>query len=98
MKIGSRLKSHDEYKVSARNTFLPPLSFRIAVTCLFPFVSEVFLQSFLRHGIMGAAAVDDRPVFFFDIDNCLYPRSRMVHDHMQRLINVCIFLTLLSAA
>ena len=40
---------------------------------------------------MGAAAVDDRPVFFFDIDNCLYPRSRMVHDHMQRLINVCIF-------
>jgi hypothetical protein len=38
---------------------------------------------------MGAV-VDDRPIFFFDIDNCLYPRSRRVHDLMQRLINVCI--------
>jgi hypothetical protein len=44
---------------------------------------------------MGAA-VDDRPVFFFDIDNCLYPRSRMVHDHMQRLINVCLFYPFIS--
>jgi FMN phosphatase YigB (HAD superfamily) len=35
-------------------------------------------------------AVDDRPVFFFDIDNCLYPRSKKVHDHMQRLIDVSI--------
>jgi len=35
---------------------------------------------------MGAV-VDDRPIFFFDIDNCLYPRSRRVHDLMQRLIN-----------
>jgi hypothetical protein len=91
------LESHDKYKISAGNAFLPQLSFRITVICLFPFVSEIFLQSFLRHGIMGAA-VDDRPVFFFDIDNCLYPRSRMVHDHMQRLINVCIFFTLSSAA
>ena len=32
--------------------------------------------------------VDDRPVFFLDIDNCLYPRSKSVHDHMQRLIDV----------
>lgn len=30
---------------------------------------------------------DDRPVFFFDIDNCLYEKSRKVHDHMGRLIN-----------
>jgi pyrimidine and pyridine-specific 5'-nucleotidase len=30
---------------------------------------------------------DARPVFFFDIDNCLYPKSRRVHDHMGRLIN-----------
>ncbi len=26
------------------------------------------------------------PVFFFDIDNCLYPRSAGIQDHMQRLI------------
>ncbi|KPI40985.1 Suppressor of disruption of TFIIS [Cyphellophora attinorum] len=30
---------------------------------------------------------DDRPVFFFDIDNCLYAKSTKVHDHMARLIN-----------
>lgn len=34
-------------------------------------------------------AVDERPVFFFDVDNCLYPRSKKVHDHMQRLIDAC---------
>jgi pyrimidine and pyridine-specific 5'-nucleotidase len=36
---------------------------------------------------MGSAAEDTRPVFFFDIDNCLYPKSTKVHDHMARLIN-----------
>jgi len=30
---------------------------------------------------------DDRPIFFFDIDNCLYPKSNNVHDHMAVLIN-----------
>ncbi|ETI26785.1 pyrimidine 5'-nucleotidase [Cladophialophora carrionii CBS 160.54] len=30
---------------------------------------------------------DTRAVFFFDIDNCLYAKSRKVHDHMARLIN-----------
>ncbi|KAK2630587.1 hypothetical protein QTJ16_001407 [Diplocarpon rosae] len=30
---------------------------------------------------------DTRPVFFFDIDNCLYPKSKKVHDHMTRLID-----------
>ncbi|KAL8978536.1 MAG: hypothetical protein Q9205_005898 [Flavoplaca limonia] len=30
---------------------------------------------------------DDRRVFFFDIDNCLYPRSKKVHDLMIDLIN-----------
>ncbi|KEF55115.1 pyrimidine 5'-nucleotidase [Exophiala aquamarina CBS 119918] len=30
---------------------------------------------------------DDRPLFFFDIDNCLYPKSNNVHDHMAILIN-----------
>ncbi|KAL3418365.1 hypothetical protein PVAG01_10081 [Phlyctema vagabunda] len=29
----------------------------------------------------------DRPVFFFDIDNCLYPKSKNVHDHMTVLID-----------
>ncbi|KAK9463395.1 HAD-like domain-containing protein [Lipomyces oligophaga] len=30
---------------------------------------------------------DDRIVFFFDIDNCLYPRSYMIHDRMAKLID-----------
>ncbi|KAH8656157.1 HAD-like domain-containing protein [Tricladium varicosporioides] len=30
---------------------------------------------------------DSRPVFFFDIDNCLYPKSKKVHDHMTILID-----------
>ncbi|KAL9099024.1 MAG: hypothetical protein Q9163_005417 [Psora crenata] len=30
---------------------------------------------------------DHRPVFFFDIDNCLYPRSKRVQDFMQELID-----------
>lgn len=30
---------------------------------------------------------DNRQVFFFDIDNCLYPRNRKVHDIMQELID-----------
>lgn len=28
-----------------------------------------------------------RPIFFFDIDNCLYPRSKRVHDLMGDLID-----------
>ncbi len=31
--------------------------------------------------------VDDRAIFFFDIDNCLYKKSTKVHDHMAILIN-----------
>ncbi|KAI4210062.1 MAG: hypothetical protein LQ351_007052 [Letrouitia transgressa] len=31
--------------------------------------------------------MDVRPVLFFDIDNCLYPRSKKVHDLMHVLIN-----------
>ncbi|KAJ5052380.1 uncharacterized protein L3040_002131 [Drepanopeziza brunnea f. sp. 'multigermtubi'] len=30
---------------------------------------------------------NNRPVFFFDIDNCLYPKSKKVHDLMSRLID-----------
>ncbi|KAI1816915.1 pyrimidine 5-nucleotidase [Poronia punctata] len=30
---------------------------------------------------------ESRPVFFFDIDNCLYPRSSKVHDLMAKLID-----------
>ncbi|RFU35616.1 hypothetical protein B7463_g689, partial [Scytalidium lignicola] len=29
----------------------------------------------------------ERAVFFFDIDNCLYPKSKRVHDHMSELID-----------
>lgn len=35
----------------------------------------------------GGGGEDRRPVFFFDIDNCLYPKSNNVHDHMAVLIN-----------
>ena len=30
---------------------------------------------------------NDRKVFFFDIDNCLYPKSYKIHDHMGDLID-----------
>ena len=30
---------------------------------------------------------DNRAVFFFDIDNCLYAKSKKVHEEMARLIN-----------
>ncbi|KAI1205689.1 pyrimidine 5-nucleotidase [Annulohypoxylon truncatum] len=33
-------------------------------------------------------ATTSRPVLFFDIDNCLYPRSTKVHDLMADLIDV----------
>src|SRR4051794_4674046 len=77
-------------KISAGKHFSSSILFSNRCELIvFLFASELFLQSFLRHGVMGAV-VDDRPVLFFDIDNCLYPQSKMVHDLMQRLINVCI--------
>ncbi|KFY25634.1 hypothetical protein V493_04542 [Pseudogymnoascus sp. VKM F-4281 (FW-2241)] len=33
------------------------------------------------------AQEDTRPVFFFDIDNCLYSKNKNVHDHMSELID-----------
>ncbi|CZR62261.1 probable pyrimidine 5`-nucleotidase [Phialocephala subalpina] len=33
-------------------------------------------------------ALNKKPVFFFDIDNCLYPKSKRVHDHMTELIDI----------
>ncbi|KAL2861088.1 putative pyrimidine 5'-nucleotidase [Aspergillus lucknowensis] len=30
---------------------------------------------------------DSRPIFFFDIDNCLYSRKSNIHDEMQKLIH-----------
>ncbi|KAJ5595998.1 hypothetical protein N7450_002456 [Penicillium hetheringtonii] len=35
----------------------------------------------------GASGGDSRPVFFFDIDNCLYSKACNIHDEMQTLIN-----------
>jgi pyrimidine and pyridine-specific 5'-nucleotidase len=38
----------------------------------------------------STANIDDtdlRPVFFFDIDNCLYPRDKGIYDAMRNLIN-----------
>ncbi|KAJ9223554.1 hypothetical protein DTO271D3_1634 [Paecilomyces variotii] len=35
----------------------------------------------------NSVAVDSRPVFFFDIDNCLYSRKCNIHDLMQELID-----------
>ncbi|KAI9816192.1 MAG: hypothetical protein M1827_001793 [Pycnora praestabilis] len=42
-----------------------------------------------------AQVKDSRPVFFFDIDNCLYARSHRVHDMMSKLIDA-YFITHLS--
>ena len=38
---------------------------------------------------MGSSEIlrDTRPVLFFDIDNCLYPRSLRIHDLMAQLID-----------
>ncbi|PWW73154.1 pyrimidine 5-nucleotidase [Tuber magnatum] len=36
---------------------------------------------------MAADTGDNLPVFFFDIDNCVYSRSKRVHDMMRELIN-----------
>ncbi|CCU76995.1 pyrimidine 5-prime-nucleotidase [Blumeria hordei DH14] len=30
---------------------------------------------------------DERPIFFFDIDNCLYPKSKRVYNYMTELID-----------
>lgn len=35
----------------------------------------------------AASSLDRRPVFFFDIDNCLYPRSLRIQELMQELID-----------
>ena len=37
--------------------------------------------------IQPGEVADNRAIFFFDIDNCLYPKSKKVHDHMALLIN-----------
>lgn len=41
------------------------------------------------NGITNGFATPPQPskVFFFDIDNCLYPKSYKIHDHMGRLID-----------
>ncbi|KAK9237509.1 HAD-like domain-containing protein [Lipomyces kononenkoae] len=35
----------------------------------------------------ASTAEDEKIVFFFDIDNCLYPRSYKIHDIMAKLID-----------
>ncbi|KAM3423765.1 hypothetical protein BST61_g1169 [Cercospora zeina] len=35
----------------------------------------------------GTTQDDPRDVFFFDIDNCLYPKSYKIHEHMSVLID-----------
>lgn len=37
-------------------------------------------------GSIERSSSDNRAIFFFDIDNCLYAKSINVHDHMARLI------------
>ncbi|KAL2397905.1 Suppressor of disruption of TFIIS [Exophiala dermatitidis] len=56
-----------------------PVAFRsaaIRLTC-----------SFSSMGSVESLSPDKRAFFFFDIDNCLYAKSRNVHDYMERLIN-----------
>jgi pyrimidine and pyridine-specific 5'-nucleotidase len=38
-------------------------------------------------GSSGPESLDHRPILFMDIDNCLYPRNKKVHDIMQELID-----------
>ncbi|RPA82037.1 pyrimidine 5-nucleotidase [Ascobolus immersus RN42] len=38
------------------------------------------------NGASPAPTTDEKPVFFFDIDNCLYSRSYKIHDLMKTLI------------
>ncbi|KIX97358.1 uncharacterized protein Z520_06810 [Fonsecaea multimorphosa CBS 102226] len=38
-------------------------------------------------GSVQPDTADKRAIFFFDIDNCLYAKSKKVHDHMGLLIN-----------
>lgn len=37
--------------------------------------------------MLAASSLNRRPVFFFDIDNCLYPRSLRIQELMQELID-----------
>jgi pyrimidine and pyridine-specific 5'-nucleotidase len=64
---------------------------------LFHFASHFFLRGSSRSINMAAALTNGtvngtppskpKKVFFFDIDNCLYPKSYKIHDHMARLID-----------
>ncbi|KAL3304210.1 pyrimidine 5'-nucleotidase [Colletotrichum asianum] len=61
-----------------------------------PVLNPVFRHS-LRHSHTSRLVMDPsiqpngvsapKPVLFFDIDNCLYPRSSRVQDHMAQLID-----------
>ena len=39
------------------------------------------------NGVANGVPADNRKVFFFDIDNCLYPKSFRIHEHMSELID-----------
>ncbi|OJJ01646.1 hypothetical protein ASPVEDRAFT_41250 [Aspergillus versicolor CBS 583.65] len=40
----------------------------------------------IKHRLLSTMS-DSRPIFFFDIDNCLYSRKSNIHDEMQKLIH-----------
>lgn len=53
------------------------------------YTTAIMVHSMTNGTANGTAdrAKDTRPVFFFDIDNCLYPKSKRVHDLMSDLID-----------
>ncbi|KAL2825201.1 HAD-like domain-containing protein [Aspergillus cavernicola] len=60
----------------------PPAPWSLLSTCS-PFRIQRGITSIKQLSTMS----DPRPIFFFDIDNCLYSRKSNIHDEMQKLIH-----------
>ncbi|KAF7931753.1 uncharacterized protein EAE98_004489 [Botrytis deweyae] len=75
------------FKCARTRTFLSQPTYTITRAIRSPittFSTPTPINSHFTTNKMG----DSRPVFFFDIDNCLYSKSKKVHDHMTDLIDV----------
>ncbi|KAF7944636.1 uncharacterized protein EAE97_005269 [Botrytis byssoidea] len=75
------------FKCARTRTFLSHPTYTITRAIRSPITTSSIptpINSHFTTNKMG----DSRPVFFFDIDNCLYSKSKKVHDHMTDLIDV----------
>ncbi|KAF9890740.1 hypothetical protein FE257_005606 [Aspergillus nanangensis] len=70
-----------------RLPFNPPAPFLNAPNYHFRISRPQRTMSTSNGSITTTPAPDSRPVFFFDIDNCLYSKQCNIHDEMQKLIN-----------